>query len=198
MLLIKGMVFKFWGSTDPSQGVAGKRLDEPFLIEGQHIYRFGWHKVSDAQQVYRALKPAKYGVLVFRDRDNDNSLTPADIAKGLDATPNNSINIHWSGKGETNYSAGCQVIAGQSYSNHEGKVIDCTAFASPGYADLKNGKTWGAYNVFTDLVLCYAPEGVNTIAYTLARDESFLLSTDINENTLASWEGTLKGNEGVV
>jgi len=90
------------------------------------------------------------------------------------------------------------VIAGQSYSNHEGKVINCTAYASPGYADLKNGKTRGAYNVFTDLVLSYSPEGVQTIAYTLARDESFLLADDIDENTLANWEGILKGNEGVV
>ena len=198
VLLIKGMVFKFWGSTDPSQGMAGKRQDEPFLIEGQHNYKFGWHKVSEAQQVYRALKPANHGVLVFRDRDNNNSLTESDIAKGLDQQSNNSINIHWSGKGETNYSAGCQVIAGQSYSNHEGKVIDCSAFASPGYSDLKYGKTRGAYNVFTDLILCYAPAGVQTIAYTLARDESFLLCTDINENTIASWEGSLKGKEGMV
>ncbi len=198
VLLIKGMVFKFWGSTDPSQAMTGKRLDEPFLIEGQHVYKFGWHKVSDAQQVYRALRPANHGVLVFRDRNNDNSLTEFDIAKGLDPTPNKIINIHWSGKGELNHSAGCQVIAGQSYSNHEGKVINCTAYASPGYADLKNGKTRGAYNVFTDLVLSYSPEGVQTIAYTLARDESFLLADDIDENTLANWEGILKGNEGVV
>ncbi|MBI1227914.1 MAG: hypothetical protein GC192_21970 [Bacteroidetes bacterium] len=198
VLLINGMVFKFWGSTDPSQGIAGKRKDEAFLMEGQHTYKFGWHKVSEEKQVYRALKPANFGVLVFRDRDNDNSLTAADIAKGLDAQPNLSINIHWSGKGETNYSAGCQVIAGQSYSNHEDKVIDCSAFASPGYADLAKGKTRGAYNVFTDLLLSYAPEGVQTIAYTLGRDESFLLADDIDENVIAKWEGSLKGNEGIV
>jgi peptidoglycan hydrolase-like protein with peptidoglycan-binding domain len=198
VLLINGMVFKFWGSTDPSQGMAGKRKDEPFLIEGQHEFKFGWHKVSDAKQAYRALKPANLGVLVFRDRDNDNSLTPADIAKGLDSRPNLSINIHWSGKGETNYSAGCQVIAGQSYSNHEGKVIDCSSFAASGYADLAKGKTRGAYNVFTDLLLSYAPEGVQTIVYTLARDESFLLAADIDEHILAGWEGSLKENGGVV
>lgn len=198
ILLIKGMVFKFWGSTDPSQSIAGKRKDEPFLIEGQHLYKFGWHKVSEAKQVYRALKPAKHGVLVFRDRDNNNSLNESDIAKGLDGTPNGTINIHWSGKGESNYSAGCQVIAGQSYSNHEGKVIDCTAFASPGYKDLSNGKTRGAYNVFTDLILSYAPEGVQTISYMLARDESFLRSAGISENTFADWHGTMKRNEGVV
>lgn len=198
VLLIRGMVFKFWGSTDPSQTMAGERRDEPFLLEGQHRYQFGWHKVSDAQQVYRALKPAQHGVLVFRDRDNNNALTASDIARGLDANPNLSINIHWSGKGETNYSAGCQVIAGQSYSNHQGKVIDCSGFASPGYAGLQDGKTRGAYNVFTDLLLSYAPVGVTTIAYTLARDESFLLSEDINEGTLAGWKETLRSNEGMV
>ncbi|MBI5917401.1 MAG: peptidoglycan-binding protein, partial [Bacteroidetes bacterium] len=48
VLLIKGMVFKFWGSTDPSQKMAGDRTDEAFLMEGQHLYKFGWHKVSDA------------------------------------------------------------------------------------------------------------------------------------------------------
>ena len=136
-------------------------------------------------------------MLVFRDRDNDNSLTPTDIARGLDSQPNQSINIHWSGKGETNYSAGCQVIAGMSYINNEDKVIDCSAFASPGYNDLGNGKTRGAYNVFTDLLLSYAPQDVQTIVYTLARDESFLLAEDIDENTIASWEGSLKGNDGV-
>jgi hypothetical protein len=197
VLLIKGMVFKFWGSTDPSQSIASTRTDEPFLLEGQHVYKFGWHKISDANQVYRAFKPATVGVLAFRDRDNSNSLTPADIAKGIDSTPNNTINIHWSGKGDTNFSAGCQVIAGQSYINHEGKVIDCSAFASPGYADLKKGKTRGAYNLLTDLILCYAPEGVQTIVYTLGRDETFALSEVIDENTIASWAGSLKEGEGV-
>ncbi len=192
VLLIKGMVFKFWGSTDPSQSMAGRRKDEPFLLEGQHVYRFAWHKISDARQVYRALKPANRGVLVFRDRDNTNSLTQADIDKGIDAAPNNSINIHWSGKGQTNYSAGCQVIAGQSYINNEGKVIDCSGFASPGYSDLTKGKTRAAYNVLTDLILCYAPEGVHTIVYTLSRDETFRLSDEIDENTIATWAGSMK------
>ena len=197
VLLIKGMVFKFWGSTDPSQSMAD-RSNEPFLLEGQHVYRFGWHKISDAQQVYRAMKPATTGVLVFRDWDNSNSLSPFNISKGIDSVPNNSINIHWSGKGETNYSAGCQVIAGQSYINNEGKLIDCSAFASPGYADLKNGKTRGAYNVLTDLILCYAPEGVQTIVYTLSRDSNAFLSDELNENTLAAWAGSLKSGEGAV
>ncbi len=198
VFLIKGMVFKFWGSTDPNQNIITDRKDEPFLIEGQHKFKFAWHKKGDSKQVYRAMKPAKHGVLVFRDRHNTNSLQASDIAKGLDAKPNLSINIHWSGKGETNFSAGCQVLAGQSYSNHQGKVIDCSGFAAPGYKDLSNGKTRGAYNLFTDLILCYAPAGVQTITYTLARDESFLKSTDFHIDMITAWEGNLKSNQAMV
>ena len=195
VLLINGMVFKFWGSTDPSQSMAytkedGKKIyrtDEPFLVEGQHLYKFGWHKLSNSIQVYRALKPAGDGVLVFRDRDNNDALTDDDIIKGLDDKPNNSINIHWSGKGNTNYSAGCQVIAGQSYINPDGHVVDCSAFASPGYNDLAMSKTRGAYNMLTDLILNFAPPGVYTVNYTLARDETFILSDDIDENVIEGW-----------
>ncbi|MBK8565732.1 MAG: peptidoglycan-binding protein [Saprospiraceae bacterium] len=197
VLLIKGMVFKFWGSTDPNQNII-KRRDEPFLIEGQHSYKFGWHKVSDAQEVYRAFEPATVGVLVFRDRNNNDSLDESDIARGLDAVPNETINIHWSGKGGANFSAGCQVIAGQSYSNHKGKVIDCTAFASLNYDGLAQGKTRGAYNMLTDLILSYLPEGVFTIAYTLARDETFLRTTDINEEMIAAWGDQIRRNTGEV
>ncbi len=45
VLLINGMVFKFWGSTDPNHG-AKARPDEAFLAEGQHKFRFGWHNRS--------------------------------------------------------------------------------------------------------------------------------------------------------
>lgn len=184
ILLIKGMVFKFWGSTDPSQAMAYNkkkktgRFDEAFLVEGQHKYRFGWHN-SD----YRALKPysTKYpqgdprrnGVLVFRDENNDNALTQDDINKGLDATPNGTINIHWSGIGKTNFSAGCQVISGQSYINHKGERVDCKHFAGYGNKQLGNGKfTKAAYNVLADLIVCYSNPGVDHILYTLGRDGS--------------------------
>ena len=199
VLLVRGMVFKFWGSTDPSQTMAYNfkrrrgRRDEAFLVEGQHHYKFGWHKVSDGRRVYRALRPATNGVMVFRDRDDNNALTEMDISQGLDHRPNPTINIHWSGKGHTNYSAGCQVIAGQSYINPDGKVVDCSAFASPGYQDLSRGKTRAAYNLLTDLILCYAPPGVHTIAYTLARDETFFLSENINDRVLDGWVKSMKG-----
>lgn len=198
VLLINGMVFKFWGSTDPSQSMAynfkrkSGRFDEPFLIEGQHLYQFGWHKISDGRRVYRALKPAQHGVMVFRDRDNNDALTEDDIIKGLDDQPNFSINIHWSGKGHTNYSAGCQVIAGSSYINPSGEVIDCGAFASPGYADLSRGKTRGAYNVLTDLLLNYSPPGIYTLQYMLSRDETFFLSDDIDDQKIETWINSMK------
>ncbi len=187
VLLIKGMAFKFWGSTDPSQAKAYNkkkqkgRFDEAFLVEGQHKFRFGWHN-SD----YRALKPysTKYpvgdpkrnGVLVYRDRDNDNALTQADIDKGLDPSPNGTINIHWSGIGKTNFSAGCQVISGQSYINHKGESIDCAHFAAYGNGQLGNGKfTKAAYNVLADLVVCYSEPGIDSVYYTLGRDSSLNL-----------------------
>ena len=41
-VLIKGLVFKFQGSTDP--GATSNPLGAPFLVQGQHAYHFGWHK----------------------------------------------------------------------------------------------------------------------------------------------------------
>ncbi|TXE07831.1 hypothetical protein ES711_10390 [Gelidibacter salicanalis] len=184
VLLINGMVFTFWGSTDASVAMAN-RGDEPFLIEGQHLYRFGWHKISEENKIYRALKPANpNGVIVVRDWDGDNAYTDNDIlvknSYGTlqELSVNPSINIHWSGIGTTNFSAGCQVIAGKSYLNHKNELQDCSNFASSSYSGLteSNKKTKGAYNVLTDLILCYAPQGINHIYYTLGREESLNLS----------------------
>lgn len=185
-LLINGMVFTFWGSTDPSVTMA-QRKDEPFLIEGQHKYRFGWHKISVEQKIYKALKPQNSsGVMVVRDWDNNNALTNNDLKikdrngklKGMQVNP--SINIHWSGIGRSNFSAGCQVIAGKSYLDHKNQLQDCSKFASNSYAELTDShkKTKGAYNLFTDLILCYAAENVTEIFYTLGREES--LNIDSN------------------
>ncbi len=185
-LLINGMVFTFWGSTDASASMAN-RAHEAFLIEGQHVYRFGWHKITNEKKIYRALKPQHAsGVAIVRDWDNDNALTNSDLQvvnvngnkKNLEI--NNSINIHWTGVGTANFSAGCQVIAGKSYLNHHGTLQDCSHFASKSYAGLSNAKkkTKGAYNVFTDLLLCYAKEGVQELYYTLGRQESLALDTN--------------------
>ncbi|CAH8289669.1 putative peptidoglycan binding protein [Mariniflexile fucanivorans] len=183
-LLINGMVFTFWGSTDSSVNMAARK-DEAFLIEGQHEYRFGWHKISEEKKIYRALKPKDpNGVMILRDWDNDNALTDTDLKvtdshgkiKGMQV--NNSINIHWSGIGTSNYSAGCQVIAGKSYINHKNELQDCSKFASSSYGGLtdSNKQTKGAYNVLTDLILCYAPENVTSLYYTLGREDSLALS----------------------
>ena len=170
ILLIKGMAFTFWGSTDPNPKLADRK-DEPYLVEGQHKYRFGWHKISNEVQVYKALRPFSNGVLVFRDKTNTNALTENNVGHGLDA-PNTTINIHWSGDGDFNFSAGCQVIAGKSYLDHTGKLVDCRGYASESYAGLANGKTRGAYNVLADLVTCYAPKATEEVWYTLGREDN--------------------------
>ncbi len=191
-LLIHGMVFYFWGSTDPNPGMAS-RTDIPFLTEGQHLYTFGWHKVSQAHKVYQALRPASNGVLVFRDRNVNQAFDLVDLISGLDAAPNPTINIHWSGIGKTNFSAGCQVIAGQSYLNHTNELVDCSNFASVTYGDLGHGKTRGAYNLLSDLILNYAPAGVQQVHYTLGRDETSFLSPKLNSKWIADKVDQLKG-----
>ena len=180
VLLINGMVFKFWGSTDPSSRMTD-RDDEAFLVEGQHEYRFGFHKRHDINKVYKALRPATKGVLVFRDRDSDNALTETDIKKGLEG-PNNTINIHWSGIGSFNFSAGCQVVAGESYINNRDEVVSCGSFASKSYVGLNVGKTKGAYNVCADLILALTQTGTRTILYTLGREENLNLDATLGKD----------------
>jgi hypothetical protein len=194
ILLINGNVFKFWGSTDPNVKVSGRK-DEAFLVEGQHHYRFGWHKITDENKIYRALKPFDpTGVLIIRDWDDDNALTTKDLEVkdnrgnkfGLVAAPD--INIHWSGYGGFNFSAGCQVISGQSYINNQpesnGNLVDCSGFASRSYGDLNisKKKTKGAYNVLADLVVCYSDPGTNSLLYTLGREESLNISSSFGPN----------------
>ena len=190
VLLVNGQVFKFWGSTDPSVRMAGRK-DEPFLVEGQHDYRFGWHKIWVEKKIYKAGKPKiGEGVLVLRDWNNDNSLTPKDLeitdnnGKPLGIRVNNSINIHWSGIGSLNFSAGCQVISGQSYINNFNTPISCKKFASKSYSQLTTSqkKTKGAYNMLTDLVICYTKPGQNSFVYTLGREESLTIHADFGAN----------------
>ena len=61
VLLLKGLVFKFQGSTEP--GASDNPRGTPFLVQGQHDYHFGWHK-----KTYLALRPMGKGVLVVRRR----------------------------------------------------------------------------------------------------------------------------------
>jgi len=120
ILLIRGLAFKFLGSTDP--GATENPEGFPFLTQGQHLYRFGWHKIADLNRVFQALKPLNRGVLVVRSKDN--VLTDADLARKLE--PNNTINIHWGGEGLWNvgkWSVGCQVIVGLGYINHDDAIV---------------------------------------------------------------------------
>ncbi len=180
VLLVNGLAFGFLGSTDPNPKEA-KRPDEPYLVRGQHQYRFGWHKVSNPDRVYRAFRPVGPGVLACRDTSNDDALTDDDLVKGLSVVPD--INIHWSGAGTGNWSAGCQVIEGKRYINHLGVVVDCSAFASPGYAGL-GPKTRGAYNVLLDLITVFAPSNAisgTRVNYTLLHEQDLRLAVSANQ-----------------
>lgn len=179
VLLINGMVFKFWGSTDPNVGKKG-RARKAFLVEGQHKYGFAWHSLSDDNKTYRALWPYSKpngGVMVYRDWNKDKVFDEKDIKlrenqgkTAIDTDLNHTIHIHWSGLGLSNWSAGCQVISGNKYINNKNETIDCTKFAATTYN--QRGKTKGAYNVFTDLILAYAPVGKDYLLYTMGRDET--------------------------
>lgn len=187
VLLVNGMVFKFWGSTDPSKNMVGSSRNAPFLVEGQHTYRFGWHKISVENKIYRALKPhSSVGVVILRDLDKDHALTSNDLkVEGNQSLElNNSINIHWSGMGHSNWSAGCQVIVGKNYINSKNELVDCSKFASSAYSELNSvsKKTKAAYNVLADLIVCYSKPGANHILYTLGREESLNLDANFGKD----------------
>lgn len=163
VLLIKGLVFKFQGSTEP--GASSNPVGRPFLVQGQHDYHFGWH-----QRKYLALRPQGAGVLVVRSRNND-VLDDADLANGLEA--NATINIHWGGKGLTadvrNWSEGCQVINGSLYVGHRGALVNCGAFAAVNNGEVAStpSRTRGAFNVLVDLVTALGSDLPPTVLYTL-------------------------------
>jgi hypothetical protein len=171
ILLINGAVFKFYGTTDP--GKSEHRDGAPFLVHGQHRYRFGWHKQTNMKRVYRALKPRSTGVLIIRDGNRDLALTQSDLEGSL--RNNNSINVHWGGRGISNWSAGCQVICGAGYINHNNDMIDCSSFAATTYSKLGNKvdnvyQTKGAYSVLVDLVTAFSG-GDHALDYTLVYED---------------------------
>lgn len=190
ILLIRGMAFKFYGSTEPGTKKAAKY---PFLAQGQHRYRFGFHKLSELNEAYHALRPLDKGVLVLR---SENLIpTDADLSGPLDG-PVSDINIHWSGGVTENagWSAGCQVITGRSYINHLNQPINCSNFAASApfskeaYANLgkKIGgvyRTKGAYTVLEDLVaaLSGAVKGDNVVRYMLLLEQDLKLHPEIGE-----------------
>ncbi len=173
VLLIKGLVFKFQGTTEP--GASENPAGPPFLVPGQHDYHFGWHKSS-----YLALRPQRAGVLVVRAGANK-VLDDSDLAKGLET--NATINIHWGGKGMTrdvkNWSEGCQTINGTVYMNASNTVVSCAAFAAadPKEASTNAAKTRGAYNVLLDLVSALASDITNgTVKYMLLGESELALA----------------------
>lgn len=189
-LLIHGQVFTFYGSTEP--GTKEDNPKYPYLVPGQHRYRLGWHKQSKSEKIYQALKPMGNGVWVQRSAGV--IATPAELQGPLDPTPNTSINVHWGGSGmkdSAEWSAGCQVIVGNSYANHHGQAIDCTPFAAVGYLDLSPAKSKGAYTVLVNLVAALSQDDENTLRYTLlteddvaAAGEQFAVDTDALVNQL--------------
>ncbi len=193
-LLVNGMTFHFWGSTDSKP--RKKKEKEAFLVEGQHLYGFSWHNLSTSRQhkIYQAMRPARLGVLVTRDVNETNALDAGNRADGFDKRGNHTINIHWTGDGRSNWSAGCQVISGRSYVNDAGEVIDCSDFAAVGSADLgsvgRSGArmTKGAYHLLADLLLCYAIpteiDDIPVIRYTLLQDKDLETIPGLDRQTL--------------
>ncbi len=165
VLLIKGLVYKFQGTTDP--GATENPAGMPFLVPGQHNYHFGWHKST-----YLALKPESAGVLVVR-AGSDAKLTPDDLARGLEV--NATINVHWGGRGllgqVNNWSEGCQVITGSVYVDPANHLVSCQPFAAVTPAeprDPASKKTRGAYNMLLDLVTALGSDvSDGRVKYTL-------------------------------
>lgn len=185
VLLIKGLVFKFQGSTEP--GAAGKDektgllQDPPFLVQGQHDYHFGWHGAT-----YLALKPLSWpssGVLVVRSKDL--TLDAADLDNELQV--NSTINIHWGGRGVNlvrGWSHGCQVISGHGYINDRNELCSCAGYV----ADLPDtprkdvSKTRGAYNVLLDLVTALGSDLGPTVKYMLLDESDLELDPQLGAN----------------
>ncbi len=173
VLLIKGLVFKFQGTTEP--GASENPAGPPFLVPGQHDYHFGWHKST-----YLALRPKSAGVLVVR-AGADKRLDEADLSKGLE--PNATINIHWGGAGMTrdvkSWSEGCQTINGTVYMNSANEIVSCAPFAAatPSEASTDIKKTRGAYNVLLDLVSALGSDlSGSAVKYTLLPEADLALA----------------------
>ena len=169
VLLVKGLVFTFQGSTDP--GATSHPDGAPFMVRGQHDFRLGLHRGR-----YHALRPsnhATHGVLVVRSKDGL-ALDVVDPPTGL--AVNGTINIHWGGIGlrrnVSRWSEGCQVVNGAGYRNHAGDIVDCTdhvAINNGEVADPDKRKTRGAYNVLSDLIVAMSSGMADpgTVRYTL-------------------------------
>ena len=181
VLLIKGLVFKFQGSTEPGssgEDDKGAKLDPPFLVQGQHHYHFGWH-----QKTYLALRPVslgKSGVLVVRSKDL--RYEESDLDRGLET--NDTINVHWGGRGLNvvgNWSHGCQVISGSVYIDDRDQLCDCSAYAATlsGEPTQSVKTTRGAYNVLQDLVTALGSDLSITVKYMLLDESDLKLDAEL-------------------
>jgi hypothetical protein len=178
VLLMKGLVFKFQGSTEP--GASSHADGPPHITQGQHDYHFGWH-----QRKYLALRPLSAGVLVVR-AGADRVLDDADWEKGL--SPNATINIHWGGRGMTRdvgqWSEGCQVINGTVYVNPANQLVSCAGFAAVRSSEPMNdrSRTRGAYNVLTDVVTALSGDmPSNQVKYTLLTEADLDLAPALKQ-----------------
>lgn len=189
ILLIKGQVFKFQGSTDP--GHTKNPNGAPFLVPGQHDFHFGLH-----QGRYHALRPlhhGSHGVLVVRSK-GDLELTEEDLVKSGIET-NGTINIHWAGKGVgravNRWSEGCQVVTGSGYQNHEGVVVDCSGYVGTNNGEVserRKNKTRGAYNVLADVIIAFSSDmpTPGLVKYTLLHESDLALDRGIVERVARS------------
>ncbi|MEM9548020.1 MAG: peptidoglycan-binding domain-containing protein [Bacteroidota bacterium] len=205
-LLINGKVFHFFGSTVPNPkhvnayviGSDPKIKNYPFLLEGQHCYRLGWHQRSKMDKTYKAWRPAGHGVIVYRQAANFSGskvIEDTQILKnGLDHQPNATINLHWSGRGTSSFSGGCQVIGGASYINNRGELINDSTFAALNASDLSKTShhTKAAYDMLIDLFTSYSPSSFGTIAYSLLREEELYELEDWPRGHIAELEKKMK------
>jgi len=184
VLLIKGLVFKFQGSTEP--GGTKNAGGPPYIVPGQHDYRFGWHGGK-----YLALRPKAVGVLVVRQPTLDVPLDTRWTGRAPETV--GDINIHWGGRGLQGkvgaWSEGCQVIGGSVYIGPSGQLVDCQSFCAvkssePGTVP---GKTRGAYNVLVDVVTALGSDlPGNIVKYTMLLESDLALSPAVVQQLTAA------------
>jgi len=192
ILLVRGLVFKFIGSMDAGNASSDGEATlhgAPHLVQGQHVYRFGWHKKLARSQL--ALIPAGKGVLVAR-RGKEGIWQAADLDRGLFG-PNPTINIHWGGLGRHklvgNWSHGCQAIAGSSYVDPDGNMRRCPNVAPNDTTRQENpALTRGAFDLIADLVTLFSPDAVYTddkraseVLYTVLVEEDLTINPGLQQ-----------------
>ncbi|MES9942672.1 MAG: peptidoglycan-binding protein [Candidatus Thiodiazotropha sp. 6PLUC2] len=188
VVIANGNVIYFFGSTDPTSSYSTNPAGMPFLCKGQHNYRFGFHRLSNKGiKCYRALRPVNPGVRVVRDSNRDKKPSPGDR---LDLKANTTINIHWSGRGTSNWSGGCQVIGGALYIDHSGRKVDCWEHAAITYDDIGRGKNRGAYDLMLNWITVCSPDITKngTIPYTLIEEDDLeILSPKLHQSSVVAF-----------